>query len=93
MVLKIKNSIFKRNGIIESLDATMIITYFNLRLRKYGSFLLSTDMWPAGQNSLHLGSKIGGIKLGRPRLRARQDILDFLTWDLKSCQLIFTLKK
>ena len=34
VVLKVNNSILKRNSIIESIDASMIITYFNLKLRK-----------------------------------------------------------
>ena len=47
----------------------------------------------AQQNSLHLGSEIGGIKVGRPRGRAEQDTLDYLlTWDQKCPQLMFTWK-
>ena len=41
-------------------------------------------MWRAAQHSLHLGSEIGGIKLGRPRGRARQEIYPGLFADIGS---------
>ena len=41
-------------------------------------------MWRAAQHSLHLGSEIGGIKLGRPRGRARQEIYPRLFADMGS---------
>ena len=50
VVQKTKNSISKTNSIIQSIDATVIITYFNLRLRN--EFLLSTDMSRAVQVSV-----------------------------------------
>ena len=73
MVLKVSTGIFKINAIIESIDATMIITYFNLKLREVVFYLVLTC--GAHHTSLHLGSKIGAIKVGRPRGRAGQDAL------------------
>ena len=50
-------------------------------------------MWRAAQYSLQLGSKIGGIKVVRPKegARGKKDTLDhLLIWDPKCHQLMFT---